>query len=161
MSELTKDNIVGRWVIIATERGKRPSDWANEPSMKAGGLCPFCPGNEDKTPPEVYAVRPDGKSSANGPRWQLRVVPNKFPALGIEGNLDKRAQGIYDRMNGVGAHEVIIERPDHVATSTDLPDDHRAQIIWAYKQRLIDLARDIRFSYGMVFKNVGAAAGAS
>ena len=79
MSELRKDPIVGRWVIIATERGKRPSDWANEPSMKAGGLCPFCPGNEDKTPPEIMAIRPMS-DQRDIPGWEVRVVPNKFPS---------------------------------------------------------------------------------
>ena len=62
--ELRKDPIIGRWVIISTDRGKRPLDWSVEPEKKAGGFCPFCPGNEDKTPPEVYAVRPDGSALA-------------------------------------------------------------------------------------------------
>jgi UDPglucose--hexose-1-phosphate uridylyltransferase len=84
MPELRKDPVIGRWVIISSERGKRPHDWAVEPEKKRGGFCPFCPGNEDKTPPELIAIRPDG-SPPNTPGWTLRVVSNKFPALQIEG----------------------------------------------------------------------------
>jgi UDPglucose--hexose-1-phosphate uridylyltransferase len=161
MPELRRDPLLRRWVIMAAERGHRPNEFAAmaEPRVEVK-FCPFCEGNESKTPPEIYAVRPRG-TPANTPGWKVRVVPNKYPALRIEGGLDKRANGLYDRMNGVGAHEVIIERPDHGTTITDLTDEHLADTIWAYKQRLIDLARDARFTYGMIFKNVGRAAGAS
>ena len=82
MPELRRDPIVGRWVIIATERARRPSEFAHVPvGSRSEGLCPFCPGHEDKTPPEVYSAdRPHG-GHANGPGWKVRVVPNKFPAL--------------------------------------------------------------------------------
>ena len=113
MPELRKDPITGRWVIISTDRGKRPSDFVRESvQIKGVGLCPFCPGNEGKTPPEVLAYGRNG-SGKDTPGWSLRVVPNKFPALGIEGGLDREGEGLFDRMNGVGAHEVIIETPDH------------------------------------------------
>ena len=108
MPELRKDPIIGRWVIISTERGKRPMDFEREKKEAAGGFCPFCRGNEDKTPPEVLAFR-EPLSAPNAPGWKVRVVPNKFPALQIEGELDKRGNGIYDMMRGVGAHEVLIE----------------------------------------------------
>jgi len=77
--------------------------------------CPFCPGNEAKTPPEVLVYGRNG-GSPNTSGWSIRVVPNKFPALEIEGGLDREAEGIYDRMNGTGAHEVIIESPEHQDT---------------------------------------------
>ena len=109
MPELRKDPITSRWVIVSTERGKRPSDFAAAPPPKQLGFCPFCPGNEDKTPPEIMAYRKDG-GPPNRQGWQLRVVPNKFPALQVEGELDRQGDGIYDRMNGIGAHEVIIDR---------------------------------------------------
>ncbi len=86
-----------------------------EPVKMKGGFCPFCVGNESKTPPEVLAYRPNG-ASANSDGWTVRVVPNKFPALGIEGNLSRQAEGMFDKMNGIGAHEVIIETPDHNLT---------------------------------------------
>ena len=112
MPELRKDPIIGRWVIISTERGKRPHDFVVEPEVTKGGFCPFDPGNEHTTPPEVLAYRDPG-TEPNGPGWQLRVVANKFPALAMEGNLDRAGEGMFDKMNGVGAHEVIIESPDH------------------------------------------------
>ncbi len=160
MPELRKDPIIGRWVIIASERGKRPSDFQSPPLEPTGGFCPFCEGNEDKTPPEIIAYRPQN-TERNKPGWTLRVVANKFPALQIEGNLEKRGVGIYDRMNGIGAHEVIIETPRHLLTLTSLPLPRVQGILWAYRERLSDLERDRRFNYGMVFKNVGETAGAS
>ncbi|MFW6107103.1 MAG: galactose-1-phosphate uridylyltransferase [bacterium] len=160
MPELRRDPVIGRWVIIAAERGKRPTDFTVEPSGPSGTFCPFCEGNEDKTPPEILAYRESG-TAANKPGWHLRVVPNKFPALQIEGALDKRGEGIYDRMNGVGAHEVIIESPGHILTLTELPLEAIRDVLWVYRDRLADLKRDGRFTYAMVFKNVGRVAGAS
>ena len=158
--QLRKDPVIGRWVIISTDRGKRPSDWSTETESKINGFCPFCPGNEDKTPPEIISVRPDG-SMQNRPGWNIRVVSNKFPALQIEGLLDRRGEGIYDLMNGIGAHEVIIESPDHLVDLADLSIDHIRDIFWIFRERIVDLAKDIRFKYILVFKNHGKAAGAS
>ncbi|MBN1419757.1 MAG: galactose-1-phosphate uridylyltransferase [Planctomycetes bacterium] len=160
MPELRKDPITGRWVIIATDRGRRPSDFVAEPQPIAAKFCPFCEGNEDKTPPEITAHRAAGLGP-NGPGWRIRVVPNKYPALMIEGGLDKRGDGIYDQMNGVGAHEVIIETPSHVVSLTSLSEDQVHEVIRTYRDRLLDLRGDQRFRYGLVFKNVGQAAGAS
>jgi UDPglucose--hexose-1-phosphate uridylyltransferase len=161
MSELRKDPIVERWVIISTERGKRPHDFKQEEQIKiTGGFCPFDPGNEKYVPPEIYAVRPAG-SQPNDPNWTLRVVPNKFPALGIEGDLDKHAVGMYDAMNGIGAHEVIIETPNHAETLDAMPLDRMKDVISAYKARIEDLKKDKRMKYVLVFKNYGAVAGAS
>ena len=160
MPELRKDPIIGRWVIIAAERGKRPSDFKTEPAEPSGAFCPFCAGHEDKTPPEIMAYREPG-TQRDKPGWRLRVVPNKFPALQIEGHLDKRGVGVYDRMNGIGAHEVIIETPEHHLNITELPTAHIEHVLWAYRDRLTDLKQDRRFTYAMVFKNVGVVAGAS
>ncbi len=160
MPELRKDPVVGRWVIISTERGQRPSDFRIEPVRAVGANCVFCPGNEAKTPTEILAMRtPD--SAPNGPGWSLRVVANKFPALRIEGELEPSGEGLYDRMNGVGAHEVVIESPDHRATLATLPADTVADVLLAYRDRVVDLKKDPRFEYILVFKNHGAAAGAS
>ncbi|MFQ5822460.1 MAG: galactose-1-phosphate uridylyltransferase [bacterium] len=160
MSQLRKDPIVGRWVIISTERGKRPSDWVTEPKSKGGGFCPFCPGNEDKTPPEIMAVR-SNNDQRDVPGWEIRVVSNKFPALQIEGELNRKGEGIYDLMNGVGAHEVIIETPNHAADLTDFSEKHIADILFIFRDRTLDLKRDLRFKYILIFKNHGVAAGAS
>jgi UDPglucose--hexose-1-phosphate uridylyltransferase len=160
MPELRRDPIIGRWVIIAKERGKRPSDFVIEDEKTKGGFCPLCPGNEHTTPPEVLAYgRPSYAPNTQG--WSLRVVPNKFPALIIEGDLDKQGEGIYDMMNGIGAHEVIIETPRHDETIPQMSVDQVKLILLAYKDRMIDLAKDTRFQYIIIFKNFGRAAGAS
>ena len=160
MPELRKDPVVGRWVIISTERARRPSDFPAQPVQAQGANCVFCAHHEDKTPPEILAVR-SADSDTNGPGWSLRVVPNKFPALRIEGELEPSGEGLYDRMNGVGAHEVVIETPDHGATLATLPADAVADVLLAYRERMVDLKKDPRFEYILVFKNHGAAAGAS
>jgi len=160
MSELRKDPITGRWIIIATERAKRPTDFITEDQPVKASFCPFCEGNEDKTPPEIFSTR-EKNTRPNEKGWRVRVVPNKFPALRIEGGLDKRGEGIYDKMNGIGAHEVIIETPRHEISLTAIDDAHVQEIIRTYRDRLLDLRKDSRFSYGMLFKNVGVAAGAS
>jgi UDPglucose--hexose-1-phosphate uridylyltransferase len=152
--------VVGRWVIISSERGRRPSDFPVQPVQVRGGNCVFCPGNEDKTPPEILAARPPD-SLPNTAGWRLRVVPNKFPALRIEGELEPAGEGLYDRMNGVGAHEVVIETPDHNATLATLTTDTVADVLLAYRERVVDLKKDPRFEYILVFKNHGAPAGAS
>jgi UDPglucose--hexose-1-phosphate uridylyltransferase len=159
MPELRKDPVVGRWVIISTERSLRPVHMPPEPPPPSADYCPFCPGNEDKTPPEVYAVRGEGEANQNG--WQVRVVPNKFPALQIEGVLDRKGEGLYDKMSGVGAHEVVIEGPEHDRAMADMPVEHVAHILRAYRERFVDLHRDPRFRYVLIFKNHGAQAGAT
>ena len=160
MPELRKDPIHGRWVIISTERGRRPSDFAPEERRSTGGFCPLCEGNEDKTPPEIVAFRNDG-TPPNSPGWSLRVVPNKVPALRIEGDLNREGDGIYDKMNGIGAHEVVVETPLHQETLTSLPTKAVENVLLAYRVRIIDLRRDSRLRSIMVFKNHGIAAGAS
>lgn len=160
MPELRKDPITGRWVIIATDRARRPSDFTRASVEPTGTrFCPFCSGNEEKTPPEVLTFRTEGLMGANG--WSLRVVPNKFPALRVEGDLDRQGEGIYDRMNGIGAHEVVIETPDHMATLATMNERQVAELIWAFRDRVIDLKRDRRLRYVMLFKNHGEPAGAS
>src|SRR5213078_4857678 len=160
MPELRKDPVVGRWVIIATDRARRPSDFVAEPVRPVGTECVFCEGNEDKTPPEILAGR-SPESRPNGPGWSYRVVANKFPALRIEGELEPAGEGLFDRMNGVGAHEVVIETPTHAASLATLPVEAVADVLLAYRERMIDLKKDPRFEYILVFKNHGAAAGAS
>lgn len=161
MPELRRDPIVGRWVIISTERAQRPTDFLQVfPPMPAPSICPLCPGNEAQTPPEILAYRGNGQGS-NTPGWTLRVVPNKFPALQIEGDLGREGMGLYDKMNGVGAHEVIIESSDHKATLAGIPEKGLEDVFWAYRDRILDLRKDVRLRYVLIFKNHGAAAGAT
>jgi UDPglucose--hexose-1-phosphate uridylyltransferase len=161
VSELRKDPVTGRWVIIATDRRKRPNDFQLERSKIIGREhCPFCPGREQMTPREVLAYRQNG-GPANGPGWELRVVPNKFPALQVEGTLDREGEGLFDRMNGIGAHEVIIETPDHQKTFATMTELEVERVLWAYRERVLDLKNDRRFRYILIFKNHGAPAGAT
>ncbi len=160
MPDLRKDPILGRWVIMAKNRAKRPHEFPAHPALHSGRFCPFCEGNEHATPGEVLAYRNPG-AHANREGWRVRVVPNKFPALEIEGDLQKRGEGIYDMMRGVGAHEVIIESPKHLLSTSDLTEKQLREVLWVYRDRLLDLKKDRRLIYGMIFKNVGAAAGAS
>jgi len=161
MPELRKDPIIGRWVIIATDRAKRPNDFKPEQSeMTEVTPCPFCAGNEKLTPPEIRAIRKDG-TEANKPGWDIRVVPSIAPVLRIEGELHKHPHGIYDTMNGVGAHEVIIETPEHVGNMCLLKSAQIAKTWKTYRERLIDLEKDRRFKYVLVFKNHKPAAGST
>ncbi len=162
MSILRKDPIVKRWVIIAKNAPETLADFLEvaEPEPVKKDNCPFCPGNEDKTPPEIFAIR-DENSEPNKEGWEVRVIPNKFPALQIEGAMSKRAMGIYDKMNGIGAHEVIIESPDHTKNFYSYDVEHVEKIVATFKERFNDLKKDKRLKYILIFKNHGKKAGAS
>ena len=161
MPELRKDPIVGRWVIVNTENPRTPRDYEITPhEWKGEKDCPFCYGNEYMTPPEIEAIR-DENSAPNTPGWKVRVVPNKFPALRIEGDLDKRPEGMYDMCNGIGAHEVIIDTPYHYKDICELTSEEIFLVLSVYKSRMVDLKNDKRFKFILLFKNVGELAGAS
>ncbi len=148
-------------MIIAVDRARRPSDFSREPVIVSPPtrFCPFCTGNEQKTPPEVLAYRAGG--GPNQPGWSLRVIPNKFPVLGIEGELVRQGDGMFDRMSGIGAHEVIIESPEHTATLATMGEKQVEDVLWAFRERLLDLKKDTRLRYILLFKNHGEQAGAT
>ncbi len=161
MPELRRDPVTGRWVIISAERARRPSDFVHAPvSGPSNRFCPFCAGHEAKTPPEIVGFRGDG-GRPNDARWNLRVVPNKFPALRVEGNLDRSGEGIYDKMNGVGAHEVIVETPRHEMFLSECSEKEVEDLFWAFRERIRDLKRDARMKYIVCFKNHGELGGAT
>ncbi len=159
MPELRKDPITSRWVIVNIENPKSAESFERVVHAKSSKTCPFCPGNEALTPPEIWAFR--RKGSKNISDWQVRVVPNKFPALRIEESTEKYAMGVYDKIGGFGAHEVIIENPDHHREMAELSDEEMELILRAYRERCLDLKKDPRFKYILIFKNYGALAGAS
>lgn len=159
MSELRWDPLKLHWVIIATERGRRPRDFHVDEEAKGMTACPFCYGNEDRTPPEIFAIRPAGPP--NSANWRVRVIPNKYPALRVEGEANSRGYGLYDVMNGIGAHEVIIETPDHNRSMADLTEHEISDVLKAYRARYLDLRKDFRLRYMVIFKNHGLRAGAS
>jgi len=159
MPELRKDPIIGRWVIIATERAKRPDQFGTQAQQgPVEKPCPFCEGKESQTPPEIYAIRPKF-TSPNSPGWELRVVPSIAPFLRVEGDLERRGKGLYDLMNGIGAHEIIIESNQHIDNMADLSEAQISKVITCYIDRIIDLEKDRRFKYVLVFKNYGWIAG--
>ena len=162
MSRLRKDPIVGRWIIISTDRSKKPEDYhAEEPGDDVTPAeCPFCAGNEAKTPPEIMSFRPE-PVVPDTKGWWVRVIPSKFPVLHVEGSLEREGSGIYDWMNGIGAHEIIIETPDHALRLEDLPESQVEKVLWAYRDRILDLERDERLRYVLVLKNQGWIAGST
>lgn len=161
MPELRRDPITRRYTIIAPERATRPpAAWVAPPVTEPGTPSPFAAGNEHLTPPEIAAIRPAG-SRRNAPDWRVRVIPNRFPALRIEGDLDPRPEGIYDHLNGVGAHEVIIESPDPEFRLQRLPRAHLVEALGVYRDRMRDLQGDRRLKFPLLFRNHGAASGAT
>ena len=159
MNELRRDPITARWIIVPLDKMAEVSDLITEQHAKNKDNCAFCYGGEAQTPPEISAHRNYG--AANTPNWTIRVVPNKFPALRIEGDLNREGVGVFDVMNGVGAHEVIIDTPDHFRDMADLTHAETEEVVWAYRARSLDLRKDNRFKYILIFKNYGRSAGAS
>ncbi len=159
MPELRHNVVSQEWVIIATERAKRPEEFAKRPKERKTvpayvPTCPFCPGNEKMTPGETYVV-----PGANG--WRVRVTPNKFAALSYEGERRRSIQGIRRTVTGVGIHEVIIETPDHSKTTAQLDDQQMETIIQTYLNRFRFASADPRVEQVTIFKNHGDAAGTS
>ncbi len=163
MSELRKDIISGRWVIIAAERSKRPDDFRPAKASEketTPAFCPFCEGNESKTPPEVSSIRKNG-SRPNRPGWRVRTVPNKFPALSRGRPPERHDEGIFQWMDGVGVHEVVIETPEHGQEVPDLALGHLDDVLETYKERITSIEQEFQYKYVHIFKNKGREAGAS
>ena len=164
--EFRRDPVCGRWAVLAPERAHRPITLAGaEPRHRTNGErqpCPFCPGQEHETPNEVMADRPPG-SRKDEPGWQLRVVPNKFPAVrSVAGGVKCAIDGmVFLATPGMGRSEVLIECPEHLPDPTKLSDERFAAVFRSYRDRMKMLAEDESLAYAAVFKNVGAEAGAS
>ncbi len=161
MSELRHDPLSRRWVTIAMERSRRPGEFRFPQPVPSSDTepCDFCSGQETRTPPELYAVRDRG--GANSSNWVVRVIPNKQPVFAIEGSIDRRAIGLYDRMRGIGAHEIVIETPIHRVKPAEMPLLQLSAALTASRIRMSDLMRDNRFKYVLLFKNYGETAGAT
>lgn len=159
MSQFRKDVFTGRWVIVAEAEAVRPGDFRFKKFTRETTFCPFCETHEASTPPEIFAIRCSG-SPANGPGWKVRVVPNSQLRLRIEGNLSRRPEGFHDMMNGFGADEVIVETPRHDRSLHELEANEVEDVIRTWAARIIDLERDKRIRYVLIFKNHGEEAGA-
>src|SRR5262245_34889946 len=160
MSELRKDPLLERWTVVSPERAQRPSEYLEEEPARAPRPCPFCPGREHETPNEILAYRPDG-SAPDTPGWRVRLVPNRFPALAHADGSAPRPHGFFDTQPGFGAHEVLVETPDHEADLGTMGLAHATLVVRALRERLTALARDPRLAYVLAFENHGAAAGAT
>lgn len=159
VSEFRKDLITGRCIIISTDRAKRPQPLSESFSSDLES-CPFCPGNENQTPPEVLAYR-DPKTEANAPGWKIRVVSNKYPAV-VAGEPQTPVSGrLYESSAALGIHEVIIEAPDHVPDVAALDKAQIAAVLRAYRDRILELKKDGRWRYVLIYKNQGGPAGAT
>lgn len=132
--ELRKDPATGKWVLVRP--GPRDTGSAESP------LCPFCPGNEHLTPPEIAAYRPQGGSAGAG--WEVRVVPERDPYFAIEEELIREGIGMFDRISTRGASEIVIESPDHDMTLESAEDGQIERILWMYRDRVQDLKRDLK-----------------
>jgi UDPglucose--hexose-1-phosphate uridylyltransferase len=160
MPELRQNFFTKEWVIIATERAKRPEELATHRPVVAVPAfvesCPFCPGHEDKTPPEVMRHPRDASEP-----WAVRVFPNKFAALSCEVAPTRSLQHLRRRIDGFGFHEVVVDGPDHSGCMALMPDAHVAQVLTVFKERYNTLCADHRVNHVTIFKNHGADAGAS
>jgi len=155
MAEVRRDIVTDAWVIIQTE----PVTVSGAPGFEPAE-CPFCPRHEELTPREIFSIRPDA-SQPDQPGWLVRVVPSNAPVLRVEGVLEHHGVGIHDMVTGIGANEVIVETPEHIAALPDLSAGQIVLVLHAYRQRIADLYRDQRLRYVMVFKNYRQGAGAS
>jgi UDPglucose--hexose-1-phosphate uridylyltransferase len=158
MTELRQDPFTKEWVVIATERARRPGQLFHtnhEQGPKTLDTCPFCPGNESMTPPALYEPRDNGT-------WKVRVFPNKYPALRVEESADRVVDdGRLVRMGGLGVHEVVVESPVHNQSIDSLPELQICEIVNALLARFHDLKRDPRLKTLIMFKNSGSVAGAT
>jgi len=151
MAELRREPITRMWVVVTNDNPKGPSDYLPfKPPYRpqeAGTPCPFCPGNEAMTPKEIFSL------SGDGGRWSVRVVPNKFPFFHIEGSYDRRPEGMYDVMEAIGAHEIIVEAREHTQGFATMEPKQIENILLACRERLIDLEKDERFQQFLILKN--------
>lgn len=155
MGELRKDYVLDRWVIIASERAKRPHEFRQEEAKEERGLCYFCPGNEKETPPEIYRIEKAG-------RWQVRAFPNKFPAVKQEGDPAIRTDNLfYTYAGNYGRHVVLAETPDHHQQLWDLGIEEIVLVLRAYLEMTYLMQEDTAIKYTAIFKNHKKEAGTS
>ena len=158
MPHLRYDQFHKLWVIFAPDRSNRPTDYAKPQTPEIVGECPFCPGHESLTPPEKYSLRRND-TQPDTPGWDIRIVPNKFPALNM-GEEQGFADSDFEKsIGGFGVHEVIVDTPEHYSDLPDMPLSHIADILKTYRMRFRELENDERFKYVQVFRNFGYDAG--
>lgn len=152
MYELRKDILLGRWVAVA-KKSKAPEEYGLQHEIDGGHSCVLCVGREAETSHEITSIR-------EGNKWRARVIPKFDPILQVEGELGRKGIGMYDKMNNIGANEVVIECPEHNKRPEDIGLGQMLKVITLYKERAADLERDGRLRYALIYKNSGKAAGA-
>jgi UDPglucose--hexose-1-phosphate uridylyltransferase len=160
--ELRRDRLTGEWVIFAPQRLERPTDASlrleRVPATSVDD-CPFCPGNEELTPPEVLSLRDDGAPRSD---WKLRVVPSKYLALDPELEFRELAgPKLGPAMAGHGRHEIVVETPLHEADLADLSSEQLALVLGTYRRRSELMLSEAQTQYVSIFRNRGPRAGAS
>jgi UDPglucose--hexose-1-phosphate uridylyltransferase len=162
LPQLRQDLITGRWVAVATERARRPDSYtqAAKEAVAARDVCPFCPGHEAMTPPEVLAYRAPG-TAANGEGWWIRVVPNLYAAFRLEPDGQEHHDGRFWQRDAIGACEVLISSPDHRAPTPLLPRHQVEEIVQSYVDRYRHHAQNPDLKYVLILYNHGRPAGAS
>src|SRR3989339_417012 len=158
MHELRKDPLMNRWVAVLSD-SMAPGEYHLPEEEAKESECILCSGREKETPPEITAIRGNG-SKPNEPGWFARVIPSFKPILNVEGDLGRRGVGMYDRMNSIGANEIIIETPEHNKADGDIGFEQMVRIVSLYKERIADLEKDLRLRYILIYKNSGREAGA-
>jgi len=159
MPEIRQNLVTREWVILATERAKRPHQFGEGEKAKRElppwvESCPFCPGNENLTPPEIWR-------SGTSAKWKIRIIPNKFAALNREGSPHRKIEGVKRAINGVGVHDILIESPLHNAAIPLMSVDEVKDIVNAYRERYLQICNDERVDLIIIFKNHGEGAGTS
>ena len=158
MPQLRKDPIIGRWVIISLERAKRPNDFVSKKEEEDHSYeCVYCAGNESRTARQIFAL--PSEENAEDSDWDVRVIPNVPPLLQVEGDMGRKGKGMFDLMNGIGAHEIIVESPRHVKSFANLEIEQMSRVFGVYAERMRDLERDQRIKYVLICKNHGLRAG--
>jgi UDPglucose--hexose-1-phosphate uridylyltransferase len=159
MHELRKDILLGRWVAVLSE-SRAPSEYTFTPASKheESQRCLLCPDRERETPAEITSIRISG-TFPDTPGWWVRALPSFKPLFQIEGDLGRRGVGIYDKMNSIGANEILVECPDHTLRPEDIGPEQMKRVITLYRDRIADLEKDSRIRYVLIYKNSGKAAG--
>ena len=152
MHELRRDILLGRWIEVLSE-SKEPSEY-HLPTDKGSAeeTCVLCSGRETETLHEITSIRKQG-TLPNTPGWWVRAIPSFNPLFKVEGNLDRRGVGLYDRMNSIGANEILIECPEHSVKPEDMGPEQMVRVIKLYKERIADLGKDLRLRYILISKN--------
>lgn len=154
--ELRRDPVIGRWTIVSTERIKRPLDFPLASAAPDDAHCPFCPGREGETPPEIAAIRKPGSAA-----WTKRVFRSAAPVVAPDEELVRRGEGMFDMMSGYGVHEVIVDAPEHAASPATMPPEEIAELILLWRDRYLALKAESQIRCITLFANKGLASGAT